>query len=298
MAWRNILIIADIEGSSQCPDYEASSFKTPGWPQACLGMTLDIKAVTDALFYAGAETITVKDFHRTGYNIMKEYLDPKVRLVSGYVNGPVPGLGDPGNADALMMTGMHAPSGSEGFLAHTMTSRISLLLVNGEHVSEAQLFSASLASRGLSPVFYSACPVGCHQAADKIKGLHTFPIEKSAPGNAFQPEEWRSQLARAAVASLQNTSAAPYRMEGPFEVAVTMRDGERVAAKLARRWKLSHREATLQFSCRSFEDLYHTLIRICYLTPLVEKIAPAGLPLYNLYGHLGLNWARRQLKAN
>ncbi len=296
MAYRNILLIADIEGSSKCPDYDSSSFKTPGWPEACLGMTLDVKEVTDALLNADVETITVKDFHRTGYNVMKEYLNPEVRLVSGYINGPVPGLGDPGKADALMMTGMHAPSGSDGFLAHTMTSRISSLLVNNEPVSEAQLFSASLASRGLAPIFYSACPVGCAQAAEKLHGIDTFPIDKSPGLTGFDAEQWRCELSRAAVESLENTVTKPYHMEGPFDVAVTMRDGEEVAAKLSRRWKLQVNEATLLFACKTFDELYRTLIRLCYLTPFIEKIAPAGLPLYNLYGHLGLNWARKQLK--
>jgi D-aminopeptidase len=145
---RNILIIADIEGSSGCLDNRYSSFMTPQWPGACLGMTLDVKALTDALLEAGAAPITVKDFHRTGYNIFPGMLHPAVRLLSGYSAGPVPGLGDPGKGTALLMIGMHAPSGSEGFLPHTLTSRIAKLTVNGETVSEAQLFSASLAGYG------------------------------------------------------------------------------------------------------------------------------------------------------
>ncbi len=295
MAFRKILIIADIEGSSECFDYEASSFKTASWPAACLGMTRDVKAVTDALLEAGVESIIVKDFHRTGYNVMKEYLDPRVHLVSGYQYGPVPGLGDPADSEALMMTGMHAPSGSNGFLAHTMTSRISRLLVNGETVSEAQIFSASLEKWNIAPVFFSACPVGCTQAAEKLAGINTWPIDKSEGPGSINTESWRSGLAHAAVSSLTSTGIEPYQMNGPFEVSITMRDGEEVAAKLSRRWKLSHRGASLFFNSKSFDEFYQTLIRICYLTPLIEKIAPAVLPLYNLYGAMGLNWARRRL---
>lgn len=297
MAFRKILVIADIEGSSECFDYEASSFKTASWPAACLGMTRDVKAVSDALLGAGVESIIVKDFHRSGYNVMKEYLDPRVHLVSGYQYGPVPGLGDPGESEAMMMIGMHARSGSNGFLAHTMTSRISKLLVNGEAISEAQIFSASLAKWDIAPVFYSACPVGCTQTAEKLTGISTWSIDKSGGAGSLDTEAWRSGLAGAAVSSLANTGMEPYRMTGPFDVSVTMRDGEEVAAKLARRWKLSHREASLFFKSESFDEFYQTLIRICYLTPLIEKIAPTALPLYNLYGAMGLNWARRRLKV-
>ncbi len=294
MAFKNILIIADIEGSSLCRDYESSSFRTASWPEACLGMTLDVKEITDALFRAGVSSIAVKDFHRTGYNIMKEYLDPRVNLVSGYIRGPVPGLGDPGDAEALMMTGMHAPSGSDGFLAHTMTSRIAEIKVNGEPVSEAEIFSASLASRNIIPLFYSACPVGCRQAADKIEGLATFPIDKSVEPSRLNVEKWRRECADAAVVSLENVSGNPFLMKGPFKTAITMRDGGEVAAKLARRWGLDHEAATIHFTCDTFENFYQALIRICYLTPLLEKIAPLGLPLYNYYGYRGLNWARKQ----
>jgi len=47
--FRHVLIIADIEGSSGCPDYAASAFMIPGWTYACLEMTRDVNAVTTAL---------------------------------------------------------------------------------------------------------------------------------------------------------------------------------------------------------------------------------------------------------
>ena len=56
----NVFIIADIEGSSGCRDYEASSFLTESWPPACLDMTRDVAAVTGALLSAGARSVIVK----------------------------------------------------------------------------------------------------------------------------------------------------------------------------------------------------------------------------------------------
>jgi hypothetical protein len=77
---KKILIIADIEGSSGCLDYEASSFMGRGWPRACLEMSLDINAVVAALFDAGVQHVFVKDFHRTGYNLFPHYIDPRATL--------------------------------------------------------------------------------------------------------------------------------------------------------------------------------------------------------------------------
>ncbi len=292
----NVFIIADIEGSSGCRDYEASSFLTESWPSACLDMTRDVAAVTGALLSAGARSVIVKDFHRTGFNILPEFLDPRVRLVSGYLAGPVPGMGDPGPAGALMMIGMHAPSGTGGFLAHTLTSRIARLTVNGEPLSEAQLFAASLAPHGLSPVFFSGCPVACACAAGAIPGLSTWPIPKPRDDSSFDPASWREGLADAAVRSLDNREAAPYTMKGPFDVELARRDGEEAASKLAARWGFDRRGDTLFFGASDFDGLYRALIRICYMTPFVERILWAGLPLYNLMGHYGLFVARRRLR--
>ena len=117
---KNILIIADIEGSSGCWNYAASSFMTDQWCKACVDMTRDVNAVTHALLDAGVEQITVKDFHRTGFNLLPEMIDPRVKIVSGYRRKPVPGIGDPDEARAVVFLGMHAASGTGGFLAHTL----------------------------------------------------------------------------------------------------------------------------------------------------------------------------------
>jgi D-aminopeptidase len=98
----HVLIIADLEGSSGCWSYKASSFLTDEWCRACLEMSRDVSAVVSALFEAGVKTITIKDFHRTGYNLFPELIDSRATLVSGYRHGPVPGIGNPHNAQAVM----------------------------------------------------------------------------------------------------------------------------------------------------------------------------------------------------
>jgi D-amino peptidase len=73
--YRHILILADIEGSSGCGSYRASSFLTRPWARACEAMSRDVDAVVRALFHAGVSTVTVKDFHRTAYNLLPERID-------------------------------------------------------------------------------------------------------------------------------------------------------------------------------------------------------------------------------
>lgn len=289
----HILVVADLEGTSRCPNYGASAFMNRLWPRACLGMSRDVDAVGRALFNAGVGRVTVIDFHRTGYNLLPERMDPRMRVVQGYRRGPVPGFGDPGDADAVMFVGMHAASGSPGFLSHTLTSRIQRVTANGRPVSEVELFAAAL---GLPPVFFSGCPVACRQAADRISGIGIYPIEKIAGSRPLGAVSWRRGLAAAVVKSLEQPRTDRFNTTGPLSVVVTFRDGAPAARKMARRWGMKCRGADIYLEAEDMRALYKQMVRICFLTPFIEKTAPVSLPLSNLRGALGLMWARRRLR--
>jgi D-aminopeptidase len=290
--FENVLIISDIEGSSGCWDYRGSSFMTDEWGRACVEMSLDVNAVVRALFDAGVKHVTIKDFHRTGYNLLSELIDPRAQVVLGYKRGPVPGVGDPGNSQAVMFLGMHAASGTEGFMAHTLTSRISWLEVNNKPLAEIELFSASLAPYGVRPIFFSGCPTACAQASAAIMKIDSYPIDKSAGPDLFDVDSWRSGLVSGALDSLNNGATDPYTPSGPFQAEVTWRGGEIAAQKLARRWGFDQEGARIFIEAADIHKLYGDLIKLCYLTPLTARILPFGLFLYNLTGRLGLKWVR------
>ena len=293
---KNVLIIADIEGSSGCWNYRAASLMTPEWARACVAMTHDVRAVVDALFKDGVEHITVKDFHRTGYNLLPEMIDADAEIIHGYRRGPVPGLGNPGKAQAVIFMGMHAASGTDGFLAHTLTSRIASLEVNGKPMAEIELFAAALAPFGIRPIFFSGCPAACEQAGAVIDNLALYPIEKTIGAEDFDARMWRMGLAESAVEALENNQTVPYQPDGPLRAVVTMREGTDAARKIAGRWQLDCRGDRILIHAAHIRELYMVLIRICYLTPLVEKTLPFCLTAYNLWGRFGLAWVRRHIK--
>jgi len=292
----NILIIADLEGSSGCWSYTASSFLTDDWCRACLEMSRDVGRVVGALFDAGVKTVAIKDFHRTGYNLFPELIDSRATIISGYRRGPITGIGNPNDAQAVMFLGMHAASGSDGFLSHTLTSRIARLEVNQRLLSEIELFAASLAPWGIRPIFFSGCPVACKQAEAVIENIHCHPIDKSRGPENFDSSTWRSALAQAAVKSLSSHKTKPYIPVGPFDARLTMRDGEAEAARLARRWKFEQVGAQIRIHTASMHQLYLELIRLCYLTPTIEKVLPLALVAFNLKGRIGIIRARKRLK--
>jgi len=296
--FKHILIIADIEGSSGCWSYQGSSFLNEEWVHACLEMTYDVNAVVLALFNAGVERITVKDFHRTGYNLLAELIDSRADIISGYRNGSVPGVGDPDNTDAVMFLGLHAASGTGGFLAHTLTSRIAGLDVNGKPMAEVELFASALAPHGIRPIFFSGCPVACSQARNMIKHIRAYPIDKSKGPEGLDIQAWRTGLADAAVESLAIEDAEPYRPPGPFGAKVCMRDGEDAAKKISRRWGCPRKGALILLNTENIQTLYKQLIRICYLTPFILKILPLALLISNIKGRIGLVWVRRKIKLS
>jgi len=293
-----ILIIADIEGSSGCWSYRASSFLTREWSRACLEMTKDVAVVVAALFAAGVRQIVVKDFHRTGYNLLPELIDRRAHIVSGYRRGPVPGIGAVDGLQAVMLIGLHAASGTNGFLPHTLTSRLQKVEVNGKPIPEVAFFCASLAPYKIRPVFFSGCPLACRQAQEIIPGLSTHSIDKASPQKGFDANAWRDGLALAATRSLNNRSTLPYHPAGPFHAVITIRAGARTARKMARRWNFDCQGSQILIESADIHGLYDKLIRLCYLTPALEKYLPLALWIFNLKGGLGLAWVRRQLRLN
>ncbi len=288
---KRILIIADIEGSTGCANYESSSFNTGAWYDACIEMSLDINAVATRLFERGAEKIYVKDFHRTGFNLLPELIDKRAHIIHGYKKGPVPGIGKVYDTEAVMFIGMHASSGSGGFLAHTLTSRYSRIFVNGRRISELQVFASSLYKYSLKPVFFSGCPAACGEAAEDVPGINIFSIVKDETGY-IDKIKCREKLALAAADSLSNDIVSSYIMHPPFKAELQMRDGASEAEKISGRWGLDCTGDRISFTAADFDDFYKKLISITYFTPLIEKIIPLALFLFNLYGRSGLYFVR------
>ena len=293
---KRVLIISDIEGSSGCWSYQGSRFMTREWAGACREMTLDAAAVVKALFKAGVEKVLIKDFHRTAYNILPEYIDPRARVVHGYRAGPVAGLGDPEDVQGVMFLGLHAASGTKGFLSHTLTSRIAQLTIGGRPLSEVELFSASLASHGVRPLFFSGCEHACLQAADRIPGMMTYPLDKTGSPDRVNVKAWREGLADAAVRALFNEETLPFTPQGPFTATMTMRDGESAARKTGRKWGLETFGNDIRIQAPDLPSLFVQLSKFVYLTPFLYGVLPFSLFLYRLLGRAGLIWVRARVK--
>jgi hypothetical protein len=140
--------------------------------------------------------------------------------------------------------------------------------------------------------------VACAQANEVIPGIITCAIDKSMGYDRFDTMRWRVKLVQAVTQSLNNNLTEPYLPQGPFEAVVTMRDGERVARKLSQRWGFDREGSKLLLKAADIHELYTNLIRLCYLTPFIERILPLALIVSNLRGRHGLAWLRQGVRNN
>ena len=139
--------------------------------------------------------------------------------------------------------------------------------------------------------------IACNQALDAIENIHTYPIDKSRGADNFDIQTWREGLADAAVEAIGNSRSKPYKISGPYEAVVRMRDGEDVAAKISRRWGFKREGAAILLNAGELRMIYLQLIGLCYLNPFILKILPLALFLSNLKGRIGLAWVRRRIRG-
>ena len=277
-------IVADLEGSTGAWTKAHTLLATPEWQEARVELTRDINAVIEALFAKGVRGVVVKDFHRTGYNLIPAYLDRRAKLVSGYYNGPAVGYGQLHGADFALFVGLHAAGGNEkGFLAHTLTSRIAEILVNGKRVCESELFSTILSSFHVPVAFFSGCPEACREVEERMGWVVTCAIPKD-PSLYQDPEKKREYIRRAreglrnSVLEIPEVDGLPlFAMKPPFECQVIFQ--EETEANRMNAWDFPQEGRIIHFHAAEFLEMYENLLKIAYFPKLAYTLRYLVIPL-------------------
>ena len=277
-------IVADLEGSTGVWTKAHTLLRTPEWQEARVELTKDINAVAEALFERGVKGVIVKDFHRTGYNLIPADLDRRVKLVSGYYTGPAVGFGKLHHAHFALFVGLHAAGGNEkGFLPHTLTSRIAKILVNGKRTCESELFAAVLSDFHIPVCFFSGCPAACQEVKERMNWVVTCAISKDPL--VYQDEmKRRDYIARMRESLREKIQKIPspeglplFSMKPPFECEVTFQ--EEREARRANSWGFTQEGRTIRFPADRFLDLYESLLKIAYFPRLAYKFRHLIIPL-------------------
>ncbi len=276
-------VVADLEGSTGAWTKDHTLLGTPEWQQARVEMTRDISAVAEVLLEMGVRSVVVKDFHRTGYNLIPRYLDRRIKLVSGYYTGPALGYGKLYGADFALFVGLHASGGNErGFLPHTLTSRISEIRINSRRICEAELFATVLSDFRVPVSFFSGCPAACAEAQERMPWLVSWAIAK-------EPEIYRNEKRRRAYAvekraglrekikEIKNPADLPlFFLKPPFECQVIFPDEAKATRHNA--WNFPQTGSVINLHAEKFLDLYQDLLKIAYFPRLAFPLRSVLLP--------------------
>jgi D-amino peptidase len=284
MKGRVAYIVADLEGSTGAWTKAHTLLGTPQWQKARVELTRDINAVTEALFEMGVKGVVVKDFHRTGYNLIPRYLDRRAKLVSGYYTGPAMGYGNLHGADFALFVGLHASGGNrDGFLPHTLTSRIAEILVNGKTLCEAELFATVLSAFQVPVCFFSGCPAACQEVKQKMEWVVTYAIAKDP--EIYQDERrWRDYIMQKRqglgekIYAISNPEAMPlFFMRPPFNCQVIFQ--EEAEAWRMNPWGFPQDGRTVSFHAEHFLELYQNLLKIAYFPKVAYQLRSLVLPM-------------------
>lgn len=235
----NVFISADIEGVCGVVGDEHWSPKGSDYAKAREWMTLEVNAAVEGAVQAGATTVVVRDAHNTATNIEVDKLHHNAELISGW--GPLGSMveGVDETFGAVFLVGYHARVGTiDGTLAHTWSSTILDLRVNGQPIGEAA-WAAMFAGRcGVPVTLVTGDDKLAAQVREELPPGFEFVVTKTGWAHfaaKMRPiETVRDEIRRAAARAVAGAKAvSPLRPSLPLDVAVRFRDWENLGALAA-----------------------------------------------------------------
>src|SRR5215470_13283944 len=154
-----ILIIYDMEGVSCVTHYEMLWVERPEeYAKGREFLTFDVNAAVRGLFAGGAGSVWIQDGHGSGNSkepdLLVEKMDPRAKFDFRDRDFDPYNTGLDGSIDAIVCIAMHARANTQGFMAHTVTDRISYK-INGIEFTETHIVALSAARWGIPVIMVS-----------------------------------------------------------------------------------------------------------------------------------------------
>ena len=229
---RKLYLSADIEGTCGISHWDETLISKPGYGYFARQMTREVAAACQGAIDAGAEELLVKDAHDSARNVDPSALPRCARVLLGWTNDPhmmVSGLDS--SFDGVLFTGYHSPAGSDANpLAHTLSTALTLLTINGEPASELTVNCLIAASVGAPVLLVTGDEGLCERIRAVNPRIHTVAVGRGmgeATQSLFHPDEAVERIREAAKAAVTAASADPpafqYPLSGRFDVEITYR---------------------------------------------------------------------------
>lgn len=221
-----IFISADMEGIDGVVHADQTSAQGSEYSRARKLMAEEVNSAIDGAVAAGATEILLNDSHGTHRNLLLEELHPPARLASSSIKpwGMMQGLDS--SFAGVIFIGYHARAGSPvGVLAHTGTSAIADLKVNGARVGESGMNTFYAASYGVPVLMLTGDNIAVAQARELTPDIETVEVKEAIGTRAavFRPvQEVRAEIRTTADHAIRNLSVHhPVPLKAPFTFEVT-----------------------------------------------------------------------------
>ena len=174
---KKLFVSADIEGTAGILDWRETEKNSPEYAYFAEQMTREAAAACEGAYAAGYDDILLRDAHDSARNLLPDKLPEYVRILRGWAKHPYCMMfGLDSSFGGVVFTGYHSAAGWDSNpLAHTMTTALAQVTVNGEIASELML-NAMTATLEDVPVF----------AVTGDEGLCRW-MQKVSPGTAVVP---------------------------------------------------------------------------------------------------------------
>ena len=180
-----VYIAVEMEGIREVIKWGEREEKGQDYRRYRESMTLEANAAVEGALEAGAKIVVVRDAHGNANNLIPEKLHEAALLIRGWSGGPLmmmEGLDE--SFDAAVFIGYHAKAGSrDAVLHHTMTGRLTELILNDQAVPELGLNAAIAGNYGVPVVFVSGDRALIDQAKELL-GQREYVIVKEGIGTA------------------------------------------------------------------------------------------------------------------
>lgn len=180
-----IYISADIEGITGVCDWDETLKKASDYQEFRDQMTAEVVAACEGALEAGATEILVKDAHDTGRNLIATRLPKEARLVRGWSGHPFCMVQELDRSfSGLIMVGYHSRAGADTSpLAHTMSTTVAEITINGRQASEFLLHAYAAAYVGVPVVCVTGDGGLCREIRDFNPYIAVVPV-KEGNGNS------------------------------------------------------------------------------------------------------------------
>jgi D-aminopeptidase len=239
----NVLIAADMEGVAGIEGYgDCLPSHSAAYAAGRKSMTEEVLVAVAALRAAGAERISVGDWHMVGTNVERERMPDGVEVrpiaeLALNVAEPSMAKAHGGPLDAVVFLGHHASTRNpRAFCSHTFVWEMEVLL-DGAPLNEVQVYTQALAAEGVPVLAASGDRWMLEELAPGELGAAALVPTKEGRGRARAdsrpPAEVHAELTAAIAAAVAAPGEPPPPRSYPAELRVLSEGEELLSTTVA-----------------------------------------------------------------